>query len=166
MASRDLEDLAPELVGKAQDLEILAEQNGTPVLIYCTRRSAEEQARLYRKGRPTKAIEAKAAELDGDFARPDLADLLLSVGPQYGSVVTHAGPGQSIHQYGLAFDAVPLRDGKPVWSTEEAADWDRWQAYGEVAKELGLEWAGDWVSFTEYPHVQAPDADWRELIRG
>jgi hypothetical protein len=50
-------------------------------LIYCGRRTMEEQAALYAKGR-TK---------------------------QPGKIVTKAKPGQSYHNYGLAFDWVPLK---------------------------------------------------------
>ncbi len=165
MASRDLEDLDPVVREAARDLETMAESRGEPVLIYCTLRSAEEQARLYRKGRPFSEIQGKADALDREFGRPDLAELLLGVGPQRGRVVTHAGPGQSIHQYGLAFDGVPLEGGKPVWGTSDPEDVRRWQGYGALAGDLGLEWAGHWSSFTEFPHVQQPDADWRDLIR-
>ena len=26
---------------------------------------------------------------------------------------------------------------------------------GQIGKSIGLEWAGDWVTFREYPHFQA-----------
>ncbi|MFP4615575.1 MAG: M15 family metallopeptidase [Thiohalorhabdus sp.] len=165
MASRDLEDLAPAVRGPAQLLEQKAEAQGLELLIYCTYRSPEEQARLYRKGRSYADIEAKAEELEREHGRQDLGDLLLQVGPQEGGLVTYAGPGQSIHNYRMAFDAVPLEGGKPVWSTSDEEDRELWEMYGELVREVGLEWAGDWTSFTEFPHAQAPDADWRELIK-
>lgn len=71
-----------------------------------------------------------------------------------GTVVTNAKGGQSYHNYRLAFDVVPLINGKPLWSTS-INDMPIWQRVGAIGKGCGLEWAGDWVSFREYPHFQA-----------
>lgn len=70
-----------------------------------------------------------------------------------GRIVTNARAGQSWHNYGLAFDVVPLRAGKPVWGTT-GADLALWRQVGEVGKRCGLEWAGEWKRFREYPHFQ------------
>jgi len=48
---------------------------------------------------------------------------------------------------------VPLRAGKPVWGTS-GEDGKLWQKVGEIGKSCGLEWAGDWKVFKEYPHFQ------------
>ena len=100
------------------------------------------------------------------MGREDLAKILGDVGPQYGKhILTNAGPGQSLHNYGMAFDGVPLRDGKPVWGTRTKEDKDVWAMYGEIAESVGLEWSGRWKRFREYPHCQMPGQDWRELIK-
>lgn len=104
-------------------------------------------------------------ELRQRWARSDLADLLIAVGPQTGRRVTNAGSGQPMHNYGLAFDAVPLRGGKPVWQTLKKEDRVLWETYGRLGNELGLEWAGNWTRFREFPHMQEPGSQWRELIR-
>lgn len=166
MASRDLSDLQPGFEDRVRELLSEAEAQGLELLVYCTYRSPADQARLYRQSRNTLQISGMADRLKDQFQRPDLAQTLLDVGPQYGPRVTMAAPGMSIHQYGLAIDAVPMRAGKPVWGTTDPADRELWHQYGEIARELSLEWAGDWESFVEYPHVQDPDANWRELIRG
>ncbi|MBA1147431.1 M15 family metallopeptidase [Ectothiorhodospiraceae bacterium WFHF3C12] len=165
MASRSLEDLDPRVQARAN--AVLADASGrVDLLVYCTHRPVTEQARLYRKGRPFSEIQAKADELDTRYGRPGLAEVLISVGPQYGPrIVTHAGPGQSLHNYGLAFDAVPLEGGKPVWGTEADEDLALWRAFGDLVRQNDLEWAGDWESFTEFPHAQLRGADWRDLIR-
>lgn len=165
MASRKLSSLTGEVRDKASQLvESVADRN-VSLLVYCTYRDNEEQARLFRQGRTLAQITAKAHELRHEWQRPDLADLLMSVGPQYGRyVVTNAGPGQSLHNYHLALDAVPLRDGKPVWNREDPEDVMLWTIYGEAAESLGLDWAGHWTHFQEFPHVQQRGADWRELI--
>ncbi len=135
------------------------------VLIYCTHRSFEEQASLYRNGRSFSKIVKKRKQLEkiGCF---DLADILMDVGPQNGrSIRTNAGPGQSLHNYGLAFDGCPIRDGKPVWGTADKEDRGLWAKYGEIAESVGLEWSGRWKRFREFPHWQQSGQDWRELIK-
>jgi peptidoglycan L-alanyl-D-glutamate endopeptidase CwlK len=66
-----------------------------------------------------------------------------------GKIVTKAKGGQSFHNYRCAFDVVPIVHGKPVWDDNET-----WQRVGRLGKQIGLEWAGDWVTFKEYPHFQ------------
>lgn len=70
-----------------------------------------------------------------------------------GKIVTNAPAGESAHNWGLAFDGAPLIGGKIDWDPENPA----WALYGKVATESGLEWAGNWVSFKEYPHIQLPN---------
>jgi peptidoglycan L-alanyl-D-glutamate endopeptidase CwlK len=67
-----------------------------------------------------------------------------------GDVVTKAKPGQSWHNYRCALDVVALVNGKPAWSRKDPI----WQKIGEIGKSCGLEWAGDWKTFKEYPHFQ------------
>ncbi len=66
-----------------------------------------------------------------------------------------AGPGESWHNYRHAFDAVPVVDGKAMWNSSHL----HWQLYGAIARDFGLEWAGDWTRFREYPHSQLPADD-------
>ena len=164
MASRSLDDLQDHIKEKALSLLDHCNNENLNILVYCTLRPLDEQARLFRQGRTVKQIEAKAEELRNRWERPDLADLLLSVGPQTGSRVTYAGPGQSMHNYGLAFDAVPLRASKPVWQTTKPEDKELWLLYGRLGEGEGLEWAGNWKRFREYPHMQEKGARWKELI--
>ena len=73
------------------------------------------------------------------------------------SGASKARPGESWHQYGLAADAVPVMEGKLAWNTHDPVTkklLPEWIAYGEVAKECGLEWAGEWKSFVEFDHTQ------------
>ena len=67
-----------------------------------------------------------------------------------GDVVTNARPGQSWHNYRCALDVVALVNGKPIWNKKDPI----WQKIGEIGKSCGLEWAGDWVTFKEFPHFQ------------
>jgi peptidoglycan L-alanyl-D-glutamate endopeptidase CwlK len=130
MASRDLKDLHPRLQERvANFLRILLKEK-VDILIYCTYRSNKEQADLYAQGR----------------TKP-------------GKIVTYAKPGQSKHNNtidgkpaSLAFDCVPLVNGKPVWDAKDPV----WQKLGSIGLSVGLEWAGTWKKFREYPHFQLP----------
>jgi peptidoglycan L-alanyl-D-glutamate endopeptidase CwlK len=67
-----------------------------------------------------------------------------------GRIVTNAKAGQSFHNHRCAVDVVPLRNGKPVWDSKDPV----WQTVGRLGKAAGLEWAGDWKRFKEFPHFQ------------
>lgn len=166
MSSRDLSDLLPEMAAKARDFLAGTEMAGLDVLIYCTRRSLTEQARLFRQGRSLAQIRARARELESQFERRDLAEILMGVGPQHGArILTNAAPGQSLHNYGAAFDCVPLVEGRPYWHTTTAEDLALWSKIGRIGLDAGLEWAGHWTRFQEFPHLEEPTLSWRELIR-
>lgn len=66
-----------------------------------------------------------------------------------GAKVTNARGGESYHNYRIAFDFCPIVNGKAQWS-----DIALFKRCGEIGKTLGLEYAGDWVSFKEYAHLQ------------
>lgn len=66
-----------------------------------------------------------------------------------GKIVTNAKPGESFHNYGLAIDFVPIVNGKPAWN-----NLDLITQIGELAEDVGFEWAGRWKRFKEYVHIQ------------
>lgn len=151
MASRKLEDLVPEVKEKAEKVIEVCGQVGVDILIYCTLRSLEEQAKLYRQSRSWQEIKTKILKFKGR-GYGFLGEVLDSVGPCSGPHVTNAGPGESWHNYAEAWDAVPLVGGKAAWNYMKAKE--EWNAYGECVRQVGMFWAGDWVSFREYPHAQ------------
>ena len=124
MASRDLNDLHPTVAAKARAHIAACAAEGIDLLVTCTYRDPAEQARLYAQGRTTP-----------------------------GKIVTNARPGQSFHEYRVAYDFVPMRAGKPVWGTS-GEDGKLWQRVGELAEAQGLEWAGRWPRFKEMAHAQ------------
>ena len=67
---------------------------------------------------------------------------------------TRAGAWQSCHQYGLAVDSAPIRDGKLQWDMGD--EWTRkaYFLYGDLAVQTGLEWGGNWRSLKDYVHVE------------
>ena len=66
-----------------------------------------------------------------------------------GKKVTNAKAGQSYHNWRVAFDFVPIVGGKAAWNNDAL-----WVQCGEIAESIGLEWAGRWTKFKEYPHCQ------------
>lgn len=66
-----------------------------------------------------------------------------------GVVVTNAPAGKSFHNYRVALDVVPIINGKPNWSDKLL-----WEQIGAIGESCGLEWAGRWKTFKEYPHFQ------------
>ena len=104
---------------------------------------------------------AKAAGLDVLIyctfrSRPEQDDLYAQGRTKPGPVVTNARAGQSAHNFGLAFDGAPLIAGRIAWDAHE-----QWTIYGQVAASVGLEWAGTWPTFKEYPHIQMPN--WKSI---
>ena len=117
--SRKLSDLHPEVHWRAKAVINLAWEIAIPVLITGTLRTFEEQATLYEQGR----------------TKP-------------GNIVTWAKAGESFHNYGIAFDFVPLKDGKPDWKDLEA-----FRRVGEIGEDLELQWGGRWPK-KDRPHLQ------------
>ncbi|MGQ0794441.1 MAG: M15 family metallopeptidase [Deltaproteobacteria bacterium] len=133
MPSRKLEDLHPVVAEKARALLALAEAEGIELLITSALRTFEEQAALYAIGR----------------TKP-------------GKRVTNAKPGQSWHNFGLAFDVVPLVNGKAIWNSPF------WSKIGELGRRCALQWGGDFKSFKDLPHFEyhpnltLAEANWRK----
>jgi len=149
-SSRNIIDLQPILREDAIKVIEGCRAQKINLIVYCTYRSLDDQARAYRCSRRTAEIEAKITEYNtaGYYV---LANALRRVGPQpgvNGLHITHAGPGESFHQYGEAFDAVPVINGKAVWDNPTI-----YGIYGEICRDVGLEWGGDW-QFKDLPHAQ------------
>lgn len=80
--------------------------------------------------------------------------------------VTNAKGGQSIHNYGLAFDIVILKD-KDNNGTFETASFDideHWIKVVNFFKSKNWVWGGDWKSFKDAPHFEKTFGHtWRTL---
>lgn len=118
-----------------------------------TLRTNQEQDALYAQGR-TKLFDDTGKRL---------------------GIVTNAKGGQSIHNYGLAFDIVLLLD-KNNDGIFETASWDTkadndkngvsdWMAVVKYFKSLGFAWGGDWSNPYDPPHFQMDFGyNWRTLL--
>lgn len=118
--SRKITDLHPTVAEMCRELIAECEKVGIDLLITSTYRDHESQSALYEKGRSLP-------------------------GPK----VTNAKPGDSMHNWRVAFDVVPLVDGKATWNDAEL-----WKRVGQLGVSVGLEWAGNWRRFKEMPHFQ------------
>lgn len=130
--SRDIKDLHPSVAAKVVAFVASCKSVGIDILITSTLRDMESQAALYAQGRTAP-----------------------------GKIVTNAKAGQSFHNYGLAFDFVPIVNGKAAWN-----DTKLFTRCGEIAESVGLEWAGRWKSFKELAHCQAPGLKLADLQAG
>ena len=122
--SRKIDDLHPVVAAKCRDFLSKCHEAGIDILVTSTYRDLESQAALFAQGRTVP-----------------------------GTRVTNAKPGESWHNWRVAFDVVPLRFGKPVWGSA-GKDGELWERVGEIGEASGLEWAGRWKTFREMAHFQ------------
>jgi hypothetical protein len=114
-----ISELHPSIRNKAKAFINEAEKQGIKLKVTSGGRTYEEQNKLYAQGRTTK-----------------------------GSIVTNAKAGYSWHNFFLAFDVVPVENGKINWKSKN------WKKIGDLGKTFGLEWGGDWKTFKDLPHFQ------------
>jgi peptidoglycan L-alanyl-D-glutamate endopeptidase CwlK len=118
--SRDIAELHPTVRKMAEEFIAKCKAAGIDVLITSTYRDNESQNALYAQGRTKK-----------------------------GAKVTNAKGGQSYHNWRVAFDFVPIVNGKADWNNLKT-----FERCGVIGESCGLEWAGRWKSFKEYAHLQ------------
>lgn len=123
------EGLHPVVEERKNQLIHKAAASGIDVVITDGFRSAEEQNRLYEKGRTSG-----------------------------GNIVTYAKGGESYHNFGLALDfALRTPAGDILWDMNYDGNGNGqsdWMEVVQIAKSLGFEWGGDWPRFKDYPHLQ------------
>lgn len=114
-----VQKLHPKIREKAREFIVNAEKQGIILRITSGLRTWEEQDALYAQGR----------------TKP-------------GNVVTNAKGGSSNHNYGLAFDVVPIENGNVNWNSKN------WNKIGQIGKSVGFDWGGDWSGFVDKPHFE------------
>lgn len=68
--------------------------------------------------------------------------------------VTNARAYQSKHQYGLALDAAPMKDGRLIISERDPWAMEAYRVLGEEAEKAGLVWGGRW-RLKDFGHIEA-----------
>lgn len=118
--SRDIISLHPKVQNLCNTLILACRNQGIDILITSTYRDIESQNALYAQGRTLP-----------------------------GKKVTNAKGGQSFHNYRVAFDFVPIVNGKAMWNDKAL-----FTKVGGIGEGIGLTWAGHWTKFPELAHFQ------------
>jgi peptidoglycan L-alanyl-D-glutamate endopeptidase CwlK len=116
----------PELANRVRAAAEVLAANGTFLLVVSGLRTAAEQDALYAQGRTAP-----------------------------GHIVSNARAGQSMHNYGLAVDAVPYLQGETGvlnWSPNTP----QFRAMVAALEARDLVWGGSWKSFPDDDHFQMP----------
>lgn len=123
-SSLNLSSLNPYVASLARQFLNLCSTNGLSVTVVEAFRSWDKQDVLYAQGRTAA-----------------------------GDIVTDAEGGDSYHNWGLAFDCAPLKNGVINWN-----DIDTFNKMGSLGQQVGLEWGGNWTSYdialVDPPHFQ------------
>lgn len=146
--NRNLYALVPEFREKVEAVLADCKQQGFDLRPFCTQRTVDEQARLWRQSRSKEEIDEQVGMLRIKGATW-LAQVMQRVGPQYGRHVTNALPGASWHNWSEAIDCF-VYDTVAVWD----ADHPGYAAYATAAKARGLEAGFYWSRFQDAVHVQ------------
>lgn len=152
-----LAGLEPDTRAMFRDFLARCAAAGKDVRLGCTARTFTQQGELFAIGRTTKGNPCRC----GGKSRP----IGTCIKHPLGLRVTNAGPGESWHNWHRAGDILLFRNGKIVWGTggngiddnpldDDTDDLELWERVGALGKAAGLEWAGDWKSFPEFPHFQ------------
>lgn len=119
--SRDTSLLHWKVQELLKQLIINCKKRGVEFKVISTVRDLEYQKYLYAQGRTRK-----------------------------GNIVTNIEkPSFHWDKVGLAFDVVPVVNGKIDWNANK-----EYQIIGEEGRKLGFTWGGDWKSFSDKPHFQ------------
>lgn len=113
--------------------ELAMEKKGVKIEVISGYRDGKAQADIYQVGR----------------TKPGLKG---GYGP--GNWATRARPWKSWHQFGLAIDLGLFKNGVYLDEKQQRLADQLYKIIGEIAAAYGIEWAGNWKSFTETPHFQ------------
>lgn len=125
-SAKNLDTLLPKPKELAYQWYDECQKQGIPVVVVDGSRTWDQQNELYAQGRST-------------------------CGPR----VTNSRGGQSMHNFGIAFDfgifdGVDEKGGVGEYHDESPL----YTKAGEIGESLGFEWGGHWHSFVDRPHLQ------------
>ncbi len=143
MAFKDeLKGLAESILPRAQKFLALARnEKGVTVIVVFTSRTLLEQKALWMQGRYILSDVNGARRVAGMPALTSNSD---------NKIVTKAKPGQSYHNFGLAFDCNFYLNGE--WISDPKDPF--WKKVAAWAKECGLEWGGNFKGLFDGGHFQ------------
>lgn len=88
------------------------------------------------------------ALLEG-YRSPERQEMLAALGPH----LTQARAYESRHQYGLAADLAPIRNGALIFNFDDSWAKSAYLLLGQEAQNIGLVWGGGW-KLQDYGHVE------------
>lgn len=142
-----IELLHPKIREEVKDIylnEVVPSLTSVTCRFAYTLRTIEEQNELYNQGR-TKLFDKDNKRL---------------------GIITKAKGGQSLHNYGLAFDIVLITNTGASWDLVKDFDKDGksdWMEVVNIFKNHGYVWGGDW-KFKDAPHFEKSFGyDWKSL---
>lgn len=118
--SRSIDQLTPETADLCRKFIALCKLNGVKIIVTSTYRDTVSQNALYAQGRTAP-----------------------------GRIVTRCKGGDSFHNYHMAFDIVPVVNGKADFNNRAT-----FEKCGILGESLGLVWGGRFTRFPDYPHFQ------------
>lgn len=137
--SNQVSDLEPVTRAACEEFERRAAMQTIPIRVTQTLRTLAEQQAYWEIGR--------AQQKDGVWI-------------ETGKVVTHAKPGESAHNFGMAFDICFI--GKTIAECYPPHDDIRWRQLGELGEAIGLAWGGNWTGWKDFPHFER--RGWKALV--
>ena len=143
--SKEIKDLVPEMQQKASDA-VIKMSNDTRlkywgvecVAISETKRELTVQMAYYSRGRMQVCDVQKMYAAAGLYAISENE-----------AKIPNTWTLRSKHIVGKAIDIVPVVNGKLTWNVPVKV----WERMGEIGKECGLNWGGDWKE-KDYPHFE------------
>jgi len=111
-----IDTMHPKIRDKVRAFMAKCQALGIPFDITSSHRTWEQQSKLYAQGRTTE-----------------------------GPVVTQAKAGESYHNYGLAFDFIPIVNGKRKYDSVTM------ERIGKLAEKEGFNWGDE---FNDRPHIE------------
>lgn len=127
VSEKRLAEVHPKLAEKVRAMAELLELENINIRVVQSVRSWANQQALYNQGR----------DAQGNIVKPK-------------EVVTHAKPGTSWHNFGLAVDVAPFDGGIPDWNSGHPA----WKRIVSVGESVGLVSGSKWRTFPDWPHFQ------------
>ena len=145
-----LATLHPGVASRARALLLSCATAKCPMRITQSKRSSGQQAALYAQGRRSLPEVNQLRSVAGLGALTDAGN----------RIVTNARPGQSMHEYGLAFDLC-YAVGDPYQEENHALTWEE---VGALVERAGLTWGGRFKT-PDRPHGQWTGAYTEAQIR-
>lgn len=121
-----LQNVLPQLADRIRRMADMLAQEGIAIRVVQALRTWAEQDALYAQGRTAP-----------------------------GKIVTNCRGGQSYHNFGLAVDCAPSKNGPgqpfdPDWNEQNPS----WQRMVTVGQSMGLDCGATWRTFKDVPHFQ------------